>query len=166
MATLQYSCLETSMDRGVWWATIYGIAKNWAWLSDSHFHFSEPHTQATLCPGLGIKIALLMLTVVFPAGKALSHTCPMDLVLMGEMLQGPNGFSASIISKTLIKEPWSHKSSRSGLRTRKTCAGAGVSITFTLFSFFCWWVGQGGHCPWTYSAFLNCSQKRVNHRHY
>ena len=24
---LQYSCLENSMDRGVWWATIHGMAK-------------------------------------------------------------------------------------------------------------------------------------------
>ena len=25
---LQYSCLENSMDRGAWWATIYGITKS------------------------------------------------------------------------------------------------------------------------------------------
>ena len=25
---LQYSWLEKSMDRGVWWATIYGVAKS------------------------------------------------------------------------------------------------------------------------------------------
>ena len=25
---LQYSCLENSMDRGTWWATVYGVAKN------------------------------------------------------------------------------------------------------------------------------------------
>ena len=25
---LQYSCLENSMDRGAWWATIDGVAKN------------------------------------------------------------------------------------------------------------------------------------------
>ena len=24
---LQYSCLENCMDRGVWWATIHGVAK-------------------------------------------------------------------------------------------------------------------------------------------
>ena len=24
---LQYSCLESSMDRGAWWATVYGEAK-------------------------------------------------------------------------------------------------------------------------------------------
>ena len=26
---LQYSCLEISMDRGVWWATVYWVAKRW-----------------------------------------------------------------------------------------------------------------------------------------
>ena len=27
--SFQYSCLENSMDRGVWWATIPGVAKSW-----------------------------------------------------------------------------------------------------------------------------------------
>ena len=27
---LQYSCLENSMDRGAWWATVHGAATNWA----------------------------------------------------------------------------------------------------------------------------------------
>ena len=31
---LQYSCLENSMDRGVWWTTVHGAAENWTWLSD------------------------------------------------------------------------------------------------------------------------------------
>ena len=25
---LQYSCLENSMDRGVWWATVHRVAKS------------------------------------------------------------------------------------------------------------------------------------------
>ena len=29
---LQYSCLEHSMDRGAWWATVYGVAKSLAQL--------------------------------------------------------------------------------------------------------------------------------------
>ena len=24
----QYSCLENSMDRGIWWATVHGVAKS------------------------------------------------------------------------------------------------------------------------------------------
>ena len=26
---LQYSCLEYAMDRGAWWATVYGVSKSW-----------------------------------------------------------------------------------------------------------------------------------------
>ena len=37
---LQYSCLENSMDRGTWWATVHGIAKSLAQVRDEHFHFS------------------------------------------------------------------------------------------------------------------------------
>ena len=31
---LQYSCLENSMDRGSWWATVRGIPKSWTGLRD------------------------------------------------------------------------------------------------------------------------------------
>ena len=31
---LQYSCLENSMDRGSWQATVHGVAKSWTRLSD------------------------------------------------------------------------------------------------------------------------------------
>ena len=31
---LQYSCLENSMNRGAWQATVHGVAKSWIWLSD------------------------------------------------------------------------------------------------------------------------------------
>ena len=31
---LQYTCLENSMDRGAWWATVHGIAKSQTWLSN------------------------------------------------------------------------------------------------------------------------------------
>ena len=29
---LQYSCLQNSMDRGVWWSTVHGVSKSWAQL--------------------------------------------------------------------------------------------------------------------------------------
>ena len=28
--SLQYSCLENPMDKGVWWAIVHEVAKNWA----------------------------------------------------------------------------------------------------------------------------------------
>ena len=31
---LQYSCLENPMDRGVWWVTVYRVAKSWTRLND------------------------------------------------------------------------------------------------------------------------------------
>ena len=30
---LQYSCLENSMDRGAWWATVHEVVKSWTQLS-------------------------------------------------------------------------------------------------------------------------------------
>ena len=32
--SLQYSCLENSMDREAWQTTIHGVAMSWTWLSD------------------------------------------------------------------------------------------------------------------------------------
>ena len=32
---LQYSCLENSMDRGAWWATVHGVPKSQTWLRRS-----------------------------------------------------------------------------------------------------------------------------------
>ena len=29
---LQYSCLESSMDSGAWWATVHEVEKSWAQL--------------------------------------------------------------------------------------------------------------------------------------
>ena len=31
---LQYSCLESPMGRGAWWATVHGVAKSWTRLSN------------------------------------------------------------------------------------------------------------------------------------
>ena len=31
---LQYSCLENSMDRGAWWATVHGVTKSQTQLSN------------------------------------------------------------------------------------------------------------------------------------
>ena len=45
---LQYSGLENSMDRGVWQATIHGVAKNGTQLSHTHTH---TYTHSTSFPG-------------------------------------------------------------------------------------------------------------------
>ena len=35
---LQYSCLENTMDRGAWWATVHGVSKSQTRLSNFQFH--------------------------------------------------------------------------------------------------------------------------------
>ena len=37
---LQYFCLENSIDRGAWWATVHGVAKSQTQLNDLNF-FSQ-----------------------------------------------------------------------------------------------------------------------------
>ena len=34
--SLQYSCLENSMERGAWQATVHEVAKSWTRLDDQH----------------------------------------------------------------------------------------------------------------------------------
>ena len=55
---LQYSCLENSMDRGAWRATVHGVAKSWTWLKNWKYisvkgakmgHWSPP-TLPLSCP--------------------------------------------------------------------------------------------------------------------
>ena len=40
---LQYSCLENSMERGAWWATVHGVQKSWTQLSAC----THAHTHST-----------------------------------------------------------------------------------------------------------------------
>ena len=41
----QYSCLENSMDRGAWWATVHVAAKNQTWLSEHTHTHTHTHTH-------------------------------------------------------------------------------------------------------------------------
>ena len=42
---LQYSCLENSMDRGAWWATVHGVAKSWTQLKLLHKYAQESNND-------------------------------------------------------------------------------------------------------------------------
>ena len=60
-----YSCLENSMDRGAWWATVQGAAKSWTWLSDYIFFSAFFMVQLShLYRTTGKTIALTICTFV------------------------------------------------------------------------------------------------------
>ena len=48
---LQYSCLETPMDRGAWWAAVHGVEKSLTGLSDFTFtfHFHALEKEMATC---------------------------------------------------------------------------------------------------------------------
>ena len=73
---LQYSCLETPMDRGAWRATVYGVAQSRTQLRDqvqstdptpptaggldeTHLHCPGPLTSPTHSSGLGIRLMVV-----------------------------------------------------------------------------------------------------------
>ena len=45
---LQYSCLENPMDTGTWWATVHGVAKSRAQLSNERYVSVSVRTQQFL----------------------------------------------------------------------------------------------------------------------
>ena len=45
---LQYSCLENSMDRGAWWATVHGVAKSRTRPSDLTKHVGARSTSSNV----------------------------------------------------------------------------------------------------------------------
>ena len=45
---LQYFCLENSMGRGAWQATVHVVTKSWTRLSDFHFHFHRQHKHSKI----------------------------------------------------------------------------------------------------------------------
>ena len=46
---LQYSCLENPMDKGVWQATVYRVAKSQTRPSDFYFHFQDGLMTVETC---------------------------------------------------------------------------------------------------------------------
>ena len=53
---LQYSCLENSMDRGAWQATVHGVAKSRTQLNDFTFTLIEltPQKDVLFIVGVGV----------------------------------------------------------------------------------------------------------------
>ena len=86
---LQYSCSDNPMERGVWWATVHGIAKSQIWLSD----WAPVHTI------YGLQSAFLYSKLLNPCKYPINCCClvnklcltlwnPMDHSLLGFSFRG------------------------------------------------------------------------------
>ena len=58
---LQYYCLENLMDRGAWYATVYGVEKSWTRLSNFTFTFTFSGPKR----GVGLQDHMIPLCLVF-----------------------------------------------------------------------------------------------------
>ena len=92
---LQYSCLENSMDRWAWWATVQGVAKSRTRLSDSHFDFQSfpasrpksPFCLLTLFSAFGPSEMLRCRGPVSPAALSLNSLCPQNYLFSSPYLR-------------------------------------------------------------------------------
>ena len=70
---LQYSSLENSMDKGAWWTTVHGVAKNLTWLSDWE-HYPCLWSQVWVyCENLGSRSSEWLLEIWFWVSQSISH---------------------------------------------------------------------------------------------
>ena len=74
----QYSCLENSMDRGAWWATVHGVAESQIRLNDFHFHiytytYANTHACNSLLDFLPIHVRL------FATPWTVAHQTPLSM---------------------------------------------------------------------------------------
>ena len=64
---LQYACLENSMDREAWWATVCGVANSWTRLSEHATTAGQPDLRAwtlsNLLPSLLIDVLTTVITM-------------------------------------------------------------------------------------------------------
>ena len=62
---LQYSCLQNSMDRGSWWATVHGVAESRTLLRDYHFNFPFPFSVHAHCYSQSIQTPFSLVLIQF-----------------------------------------------------------------------------------------------------
>ena len=74
---LQYSCLENPMDRGIWYATVHGITKNWT-LPSMHAHTVYGETPYNLySTWLSFRKKVMDFLWTFLVAQMVKHLCTM-----------------------------------------------------------------------------------------
>ena len=86
---LQYSCLENSMDRGAWWATVRGVANSWTWLSNwTELNWTELNCSLPGSSVHGIFQARILEWVSIPFSRGSSQPRDQTRVLVSPALAG------------------------------------------------------------------------------
>ena len=117
---LQYSCLENSMDRGAWLATVHGVAKNWTRLSDWAYKKKSPVSQDYMSWEPGWKVISGYMCWIHRLGQKLN--------LPHVLLQDRNRITmATSDFMTHYPRKVKHRSLRTTLKVQKRCREA-VSI--------------------------------------
>ena len=70
---LQNSCLENSMDKGGWWTTVHGVAKNLIRLSNWEYYPSLWSQLWVYCENLGLRSSEWLLEIWFWVSQGISH---------------------------------------------------------------------------------------------
>ena len=115
---LQYSCLENSIDRGAWWATVQGVTKSWIWLSDWTFTTHYAHLMWWKTGNTGVSGSRgwtwreAMLTGVMSTQLRGSGS---TLKTSHKMQNQKGNLGAAKVDPKVIRakcEPWSHRKSQ------------------------------------------------------
>ena len=116
---LQYSCLENSMDRGAWWATVHRVTKSQTWLS-THTHTRAGSQRPANSKGL---TGVVGSTASCFHARPLPHICsqklrtgifvtelPSNSVLQKELcFSSPNSLSEHVIWLSITEPRWHSK---------------------------------------------------------
>ena len=100
---LQYSCLESSMDRGTWQATVHGVTKSWTWLKWLSTHIRVHQETETRAGILVVKVGKSEV-----AQSCLTLCNPMGCSIPGSTIHGI--FQARVLEWVAIS--FSRRSSR------------------------------------------------------
>ena len=74
---LQYSCLETPMDRGAWWATVRGVTKSQTCLKQLSMHActSITHAQIYMWSCVGVSVCVDLCVVLCGCVSVCANLC-------------------------------------------------------------------------------------------
>ena len=81
---LQYSCLENPVDRGAWWAAVYGVAQSWTRLKQlSLYAWTAAHQASLSITNSRSLLKLMSIASVMPSNHLILYhplsSCPQSL---------------------------------------------------------------------------------------